>query len=156
LYRRAWTKPLLWTVVEQDRFVQAGLQHFANEELKFTDDLSSVSTSQVDLFILSSVLQYLPDPESLLTKVLNEVRPPVLLIDRTPFHFKKGHRLTRQVVPEHIYKASYPCWFFDPERFDSLIAPTYEKVLELESKGDTCGDFPAIFKGQLWVRKGPK
>lgn len=107
---------LAWAVVEQKHYVEVGRTEFSNELLSFhSQSQAAASAVHPNLLLLSSVLSYLPDPWSLLKEVLSlGIRYAVM--DRTPFLFSGRDRLTVQVVPQEIYPASYPAWFFGKTR----------------------------------------
>ena len=101
---------LRWHVVEQAGFVEAGRREFSSVQLQFWHAAQEVPLDGPPCFVLlSSVLQYLPEPDQMLQSLL---RLPAshLLIDRTPMSALATHRLCVQHVPRSIYEASYPCW----------------------------------------------
>lgn len=124
-----------WSVVEQSHFVECGKNEFQNENLKFyTNTEECLTNEKVDVIFLSSVLQYLEKPESMLIE-LSKTKADYILIDRTPFIEDLNNRLTVQYVPESIYKASYPAWFFSTNKFDELISKIGYRLIE-EFDGD--------------------
>jgi putative methyltransferase (TIGR04325 family) len=58
-----------------------------------------------------------------------------ILIDRTAFTDGKT-KLKVQRVPDTIYKASYPHWFFNELEFLSRFALHYDIIADFESKAD--------------------
>lgn len=74
-----------WTVIEQPSFVKAGkeLAHSYEMPIEFCSTLTEISW-QVDIIIISSVLQYLPEPYLILDQIL-ELNPQFIIIDRTAF-----------------------------------------------------------------------
>ena len=100
-----------WGVVEQPGFVVAG-KALGQESVEFfpsvPECLSHVSPNVV---LLSSVLQYLSDPE----RILNELKATpadTILVDRTPMSDFGTNIACVQVVPKHIYPGNYPAWIF--------------------------------------------
>jgi putative methyltransferase (TIGR04325 family) len=61
-----------------------------------------------DVVLLSSVLQYFPDPVKLLQEIVTR-GPRFILIDRTPLLEAEPECITVQTVPPSIYRASYAC-----------------------------------------------
>ena len=51
-----------------------------------------------------------------------------IVIDRTAFIENDKSRITVQVVPESIYKASYPAWFFNEKDFLNAFENKYEVI----------------------------
>jgi len=140
-----------WSVVEQKHFAETGRRHFEDEHLRFYDDLDDcISNENPDAILLSSVLQYLPDPgvfiDSLVQKGLEFV-----LIDRTPFLLEGKDRLTVQTVPSWIYPASYPAWIMNFGTFQDRFAGSYDLIADFQSP-DTA-NIDAEFKGLIYRKK---
>jgi len=74
-----------YIVVEQSNFVEAGreLAHKYGLQIQFIDNLCCL-TDKPDVFILSSVLPYIPGAEQVLQEVA-KLLPRVIIIDRTAF-----------------------------------------------------------------------
>jgi putative methyltransferase (TIGR04325 family) len=121
-----------WCIVEQPEFVTAGTLEFSNSRLHFYDSVSSCLLShKIDVVVLSSVLQYLESPYDFLTEI-KTLNFRYLIIDRTPF-IKGKDRITIQKVNPKIYKASYPCWFFNEENFLSVLLSDFELIVEFDA-----------------------
>jgi len=104
-----------WGIVEQPNFVHAG-KALVQESVEFFDSVESCNASLTpNVILLSSVLQYLPEPEQILKHLLGTTANTVI-IDRTPISEASanvgGKTACLQVVPAHIYSASYPAWVF--------------------------------------------
>lgn len=111
---------LTWGVVEQKDFIREG-GRFANSELGFYAGIDDfLAGGRPNLILLSSVLQYLPEPFAILDS-LSASGADFLLIDRTPVSALTRDVATVQRVPEEIYKASYSAWILSESRLlDSL------------------------------------
>lgn len=143
-----------WSVVEQPAHVACGEAEFASDELKFFATAAEcVRASQPNVLLLSSVVQYLREPYRTLDE-LCQLGLAHLIVDRTAFLPRARDRLTVQTVPECIYPASYPAWFFNEERFVQRLRDNGYRVL---------ADFPgadrvllegsdSYFKGFICVR----
>lgn len=119
---------LKWAIVEQPSHVEAGINEFANKDLSFHPTIEDACKRQeIDVLILSGVLQYLPDPLLFLDSVL-ERRFRSIIVDRTPFMLAGRARLTVQHVPKWIYPASYPAWFFSDSEVLNKFSKQYEEV----------------------------
>lgn len=126
-------KVLQWSVVEQANFVRCGKHYFTDNRLAFFDTIADcLATTRPNAALLSSVLQYLPEPYAVLDELMQH-RLPVLVVDRTPYSDKDDDFITVQHVPRKIYPASYPCWILNRSRFHSYVAPYYEVLAEFES-----------------------
>lgn len=133
-----------WCIVEQPSFVETGLKDFATDRLHFFFNIEEcIATYNIDVVLLSSVIQYLEKPFDFLQNLFT-LKVDFIIIDRTPF-IKGSDRITVQKVNPLIYKASYPCWFFNKERFVSFIGEKYSILNEFESvdkaniKSEFCG-----------------
>ncbi len=118
-----------WNVVEQKHFVDIGKKEFEDDRLKFFYDVDAcLKEENPNLLLLSSVLQYIEEPYTLLDDILkNDFE--YILIDRTPFS-KKDEKITLQIVPPSIYEASYPCRFFNETIFIEYFKNKNYRVLE--------------------------
>ncbi len=122
-----------WGVVEQSDFVREGAR-FASSELNFHSSLEDfLLAGEPDLILLSSVLQYLPEPLVILDS-LSRTSASFLLIDRTPVSALPRAIATVQQVPAEIYKASYPAW----------ILSESELLASLGAHWTLLEDFPGI------------
>ena len=126
-----------WNIVEQEHFVNAGRTYLQNENLRFFHSIDScMESSTPNSIIFSSVLQYLEKPYDLLAGVIT-MGFDFILLDRTPIIEGSGDLLTVQVVPDTIYSASYPCWFFNMHKLCSLLDARYDRIAEFDSIGGT-------------------
>lgn len=147
---------LIWAVVEQPAFVEAGTREFATETLQFRDDLqSALSEFDPQVVLVRGSLQYLSKPVGTLNQ-LSASGADHLIIDRTPFHQGKGDVLTVQTVPPSIYPAKYPAWIFSLDGFmDTLynqwdLFATFEVV---EKDMVTTGGMPFFWRGFYFRKK---
>ena len=142
-----------WHVVEQPHYVVSGRRHFEDARLNFhTSMASALKCVEPDVILMSSVLQYLEDPYTLLREV-SESRAPYLVIDRHPCS-GQADIITVQVVPKSIYPASYPCWVFDCGRMDEFLGHSFDRLCAWEaSDPEIHGQgFRARFVGGTWRR----
>jgi len=141
-----------WCIVEQPHFVEEGLRSFADEHLHFFYNIQEcLKKSPIHVVVFSSVLQYLKEPYKILDEVF-ENSIEYIIIDRTPFIRKGNDRITVQKVPEWIYKARYPCWFFNKSKFLDFIGSSYEIILEFDAIDKA--NIASEFKGFL-LKKSP-
>jgi putative methyltransferase (TIGR04325 family) len=139
-----------WCIVEQSEFVRAGREYFEDQRLHFFYSLEECQKAyHIDVMLLSSVLQYLEEPYKLLEKIIKQ-KPEYLIIDRTPF-VKRNDRITVQKVNPKIYKGSYPCWFFNEEKFKSVFSSHYKLILDFDALDKA--NITSEFKGFLFTRK---
>jgi putative methyltransferase (TIGR04325 family) len=142
-----------WGVVEQPTFVSAG-RAYEDERLRFfetIDECCGAITPTVAL--LSSVLQYLPDPHAVIRAVLAS-GVDTIIIDRTPMTTLASDVPIVQHVPAQIYAASYPAWLLS---HDLLLADTVGWTLVsefpgIEPAGRTSGGRDFSWQGMLLTR----
>jgi len=142
---------VLWGVVEQKHFVDIGKKEFEDDRLKFFYSVDEcVEKEKSNVLVLSSVLQYIEKPYELLDDILkNDFE--YILIDRTPFS-KIGEKITLQIVPPTIYEASYPCRFFEQDKFINYFTKNgYEQFEEFDSLDGENNDY--VFKGMILEKK---
>jgi putative methyltransferase (TIGR04325 family) len=121
-----------WFIVEQPEFVKNGLQNFSTDRLSFFYTIDDcLKNHNIDIILLSSVLQYLSEPYNLLENIISK-NIKYIIVDRTPF-IEGNDRITIQKVPKTIYEASYPCWFFNKAKFVSYLSQKYELILEFDA-----------------------
>ena len=122
--------PLRWAVVEQAALAEAGQREFATEELRFYSSIAEACDAGMpDVLLLASVLCYLPAPFAVLRELL-QTAPARVVVERTGMTEQGRSRLTLQRVPRTIYRASYPCWFFNRDEFLAAFAGRYRLVHE--------------------------
>jgi putative methyltransferase (TIGR04325 family) len=124
-----------WQIVEQPAYVAAGRATFADERLRFFEDLdAALAESRPDAVLMSSVLPYVPDPHELLDAVAR-AEVPTVIIDRTPVWSNEPDRLTVQSVPPAIYgfPASYPAWILNREGVLKHLLGDYRLLVEFEA-----------------------
>lgn len=106
-----------WNIVEQAHYIDCGRLFFEDEVLKFHYSIEDcLAHGPVDLAILSSVVQFLPEPHAFLEK-LAAYGFRHIIFDRTFFVNGDCDRITVQNVWPSVYEASYPSWFFNEEGF---------------------------------------
>lgn len=145
---------LEWMVIEQPAHVACGQQHFASEELLFYPTVQeAVGRHRTNTLLLSSVLQYLPDPYPMLRDLLQHGLECVI-IDRTAFLTADRDRLTVQQVPDSIYPASYPAWFFSETRLTRTVTEAGYRLVADFAGADQVSpdDEAAYFKGFIFEK----
>lgn len=127
-----------WNVVEQAHYVSCGKQFFEDGKLRFVESIDKcVSEMNIDLILLSGVIQYLENPHLFLDS-LTSFGFRYIIFDRTAFIHEDSDRLTVQKVWPSVYEASYPSWFFNEESFLS----------HFEGKYDVKAEFATYVKGE--------
>ena len=138
-----------WGIVEQSDFVELGKNDFTTERLQFFYSVDEcLSSYKPHAVLLSGVLQYLEDPFKFIDELVSK-DIEFIIIDRTCF-VKGNERITIQKVHPAIYKATYPCWFFNKDRFINYLSGSYELLLEFDALDKA--NFPSEFKGFIFKR----
>ena len=148
---------LRWHVIEQAHFVEIGRSEFGTEQLLFWPSVHDLPPLPGPSFLLiSSVLQYLEEPEAILAVLLG-LNASHLIIDRTPMSADSVSRLCIQHVPPSIYQARYPCWVLSRPRLRSVLATSGWQVtaelLNTEGTYSTPSGFGFEFRGLLAERR---
>jgi len=139
-----------WNIVEQSGFVTIGNESFANKQLHFYHSIDEcIQNQKIDAIILSGVLQYIEQPYELLEYIFSK-KFNYILFDRTPY-ISGNDRITIQKVHPTIYKASYPCWFFNEQKFKDFFNSEYQLVTEFNALDQA--NIPSKFKGFIFKRK---
>jgi putative methyltransferase (TIGR04325 family) len=147
---------LEWLVVEQAAHIACGRKNFESDQLRFYNTMEEcLAAHRPNALLLSSVLQYLPDPYEVLQKLLSH-RICHVIIDRTAFLASDRERLTVQRVPDSIYPASYPAWFFSETKFTTVIESAgYNLAADFPGADDISPEGEkAYFKGFIYERRG--
>lgn len=111
-----------WAIVEQKHFVDCGNEYFNSDILSFHNSIDQIpNIKSFNVLLLSGVLQYLEFPRDAISDFL-KYEFDYIIIDRTSFSSHEFEDvLTIQNVPEEIYKATYPCWFFGKNYLDAIL-----------------------------------
>ena len=127
-------KELHWNIVEQKSFVECGKKNLEDEQLKFYDDIDSCCAKQSpDIIVFSGVLQYLEEPYRMIDEIF-KYQFEYILIDRTLFFSDSTpDRITVQNVPPSHYKASFPAWFFNMDKFLKYFDRKYEMIEDFDA-----------------------
>jgi putative methyltransferase (TIGR04325 family) len=144
-----------WSIVEQKKYVDVGREHVATDQLKFYYSIDEcMCESTPNTILLSSVLQYVSDTESLLARI-NKIHASTLIVDRTPFHCGDDDKFCVQIVPDIIYRASYPMRILSEKRFLNALDQwqLVSRNVSQEGMVKTRSGFMMTFKAYLFIRK---
>lgn len=122
-----------WSVVEQPHFVECGKTFIEDNELKFYHTIDDcLQSRKPNVLLLSGVLQCVKNPYQWIDTFL-QYNIPYIIIDRTAFTNGLEDILTVQHVPQSIYRASYPAWFFNPKKLMDKFKASYEVIASFDS-----------------------
>jgi len=141
-----------WNVLEQAHYVQAGQEYIQDDCLRFYPTIDAcLAENRINVVLLSSVLQYLPAPYSVLEELL-AVRANTVILDRTSFLVSGNDEIIRlQHVPETIYKATYPCRLLDEKKMSQFILDRGYKLMEVFGSIDKF-DPDAFWRGHIYQK----
>ena len=145
-------KELNWCIVEQAHFVECGKKNFEDDHLKFFNTIEEcLEQHKPNVLLLSSVLQYLEKPHEWIEKFIN-FGIHYIIFDRTSFVESEKDILTVQKVPESIYTASYPCWFFNKAMLMRKLQTKYIVQISFDAL-DKSNLVNSYFEGFILKRK---
>ncbi|TAF33292.1 MAG: methyltransferase, TIGR04325 family [Cytophagales bacterium] len=151
--------PLLWTVVEQPHFVEAGKKYLSELPIFFEESILSAKNRQpmANVLFLSGVLPYLPEPLKWLEETLKNFDFQFVIIDRTLFSANNQPYFCVQHVPEHIYPSSYPCSVLSKSALYAVLSSHYRLLTSIKSTVDypeqLSNGIMANYEGGFWVKK---
>lgn len=144
-------KELHWCIVEQTHFVDCGKEYVEDEHIEFFDTIEKCMTKyKPNVILLSSVLQYLEKPYDWIEKFVS-LNIPYIILDRTSFIASPKDRITVQNVPQSIYLASYPCWFFNEKKLMHAFRKNYKIIVSFDAL-DASNVPHSYFKGFILKR----
>ncbi len=116
-----------WAVVEIPEVARAARAVVNDPDVRFFESIQEAidAFGPPDIVVAAGVLPYVPDPIHLLDEFA-ALRAPWTLIERVAMlRGVPRHRLTRQAVPEIIYRMESPFWFFAHEILNREIASRF-------------------------------
>lgn len=119
-------KNIEYVVAEQDNFADYGHQNLENEVLKFirsTDHWEK--QKRFDIVLLSGSLQCIEQYEEIISKI-NRAKPRYVIIDRIMVSSRM--RICREIVPEWIYRSSYPIRVFSEKQIENFFKSNYVMI----------------------------
>lgn len=108
---------LAYNIVAQDIFVEYGRKHIP--QISFYNSIAEVPLP-LDMIIISASVNYTDSPYSYLESLLS-LNVPYFIVDRTMFNLEEKDRIVLENVPENIYRAIYPCWLLNQQKFLDLF-----------------------------------
>jgi len=129
---------ITWNIIEQSHFYKVGKKKFETNVLRFFESINEYrkENTSTKILLLSGVLQYLDNPYQILNQLL-ELNPEYIIVDLTVLTNKLHEQdiLTIQYINKQYYgkKISYPCWFFNRNRFLNFVIDRYEVIIDQEA-----------------------
>jgi putative methyltransferase (TIGR04325 family) len=145
-----------WNVIEQIHYVAAGKTYVEDNQLKFYCDINECNLqNNINVILLSSVLQYINTPFDIIRQLL-ACNASYLIIDRTSFSIKQNDQIVIQKVSPTIYSADYPMWIFSESHFNNYITKHWEPIASFvspEGTKKTKSGIEITFKGFIFESK---
>ena len=143
-----------WNVVEQRHYLAAGRQYIQDEQLRFYNIIQECAEyNRPNVILLSAVVQYLPNPITILGELLS-LNADVVVLDKTIVNHTNYDKIFVQHVSDSICSASYPCWSFSKPGLLEKLGRHYKLLTYFPSI-----NFPALssitseFKGFIFTRE---
>jgi len=111
-------KKIKWSIIEQKAFVKIGKKEFKDKSLNFYYNLEEALEQKnelIDVFLLSSSLQYINDYKNLINKI-KKLNIEYLIILKTPMNLSYKNKIFVEKVPKEIYGTSYSSWIFSKKK----------------------------------------
>ena len=109
-----------WAIVEQEKIVKYTERFKLEDNLSFHLSIKHYMTKQTpDVVLFSSVIQYLEHPYKVINYLFKNKIKNIFFL-KTPFINNK-ELIKVQIVPKHIYDASYPIRIFNESDFLKLF-----------------------------------
>lgn len=146
-------KEVEWNIVEQKHFVECGKNHFEDGILKFYESIEDCLGKQKqapNTILLSGVIQYIEKPYELIDYMINK-KFKYLIFDRTTFNRRNNDKLVVQRINPAIFKASYPCWFLNKNRFLQMFENKYILISEFKSFENSEDRNSPLFHGFIYI-----
>jgi putative methyltransferase (TIGR04325 family) len=143
-----------WNIVEQQKFVECGRKYFEDDILKFYYSIDEcIKEKQIDIIILSSVLQYMEKPYEIMMEIIKH-GIKCIIVDLTGFMDKE--RIMIQKIPPSIYEACYPVWILEENKLlkcfenDYKLIETYDSFIGKELYLNDGSKFS--YKGFIFIK----
>jgi putative methyltransferase (TIGR04325 family) len=144
---------VIWSVVEQPHYVEAGRTHIQDRHLRFYNSPAEcVARQQPNVVLMSGVLQCIAEPRSVLDDLLR-LECDTVILDRTAYvAHGSQERIRIQRVPKYIYDASYPCRFLVEDVIvDHVSAAGYALVERFDALDRL--DPSAVWRGHIFSKR---
>jgi putative methyltransferase (TIGR04325 family) len=140
-----------WNVIEQLHYVQAGQEKIQDDRLRFYPTIDAcLAEGSPSVALLSSVLEYLPDPILILNKIF-DAGVDVLIINRTLFSLNGSEKIVIQNVSSEIFDASIPCRMLSEELIVNICKRNKMNLMaSFPSIGDKTQNYQ--YRGLIFIR----
>jgi putative methyltransferase (TIGR04325 family) len=141
-----------WSVIEQDHYVLAGLKYVQDKTLKFYSSINlCLAENKPNVALLSSVLEYLPDPITCLESVA-KLGADIVIVDRTLISTSQTEIITTQKVNPKIFSATLPCRIIaSGVLINTMKKLNYDLLVQYPSLGGIGNKFS--YQGFIFIRK---
>jgi len=142
-----------WNVIEQAHYVKAGQLHIQDQQLRFYETIDKcLVENKPNIILLSGVLQYLPEPKTIIESLLN-IGADAIIIDLTIVNNSASDRIYIQNVPKSIYSASYPCRSLSEKILNDTLKDNYHLIEDFRSLSfSALAQIDSVYKGYIYRR----
>lgn len=140
-----------WCVVEQPQFVRKGREEFGDGVLSFADSIEEACAAVApNVIVFSGVLQYLPDPWSVLRQA-DESGVHSIIIDRVSVIQGAHDVISVQKIPKRISASSYPIRLFTRDSLLNPLEKRYAVLAEFDAVDGILGGLlrPVAYRGYI-------
>jgi putative methyltransferase (TIGR04325 family) len=117
-----------WSIVEQNKIVKYAKKFNLENNLSFYSSINNYMIKyNPDVVLFSSVIHYLKYPNKIINYFIKKKIKNILFL-KTPFSTSE-ELIKVQIVPKHIYDASYPIRIFNEHSFLKLFRDNNYKVV---------------------------
>lgn len=119
---------LEYVIAEQNHFADYGHKNLEDGRLSFIkseDIFKEENNDNFDIVLMAASLQYIPEYQEIISKII-KINPRYIIFDRLLIGDKM--RISKETVPEEIYKSSYPVIIFTESQIRNYFEPDYELI----------------------------
>jgi putative methyltransferase (TIGR04325 family) len=145
--------PLRWAIVETKQLVERAVP-LATDELRFFPDIKSATSwlGATDLVFSSGVVQYLPDTEDAITRLV-EIGAPVMVWNRMAFCEAERHTEDQKSLLSENGPGPLPPGFVDREVFFSVTRIPKSEFMKRHTTHDLIWHFNSDYPGFIFVKR---
>ena len=144
----ATDKKLNYEILENEKITEVGKESI--EKINFINSPAEISSGHFDIFHCNSSIQYVQNPSSVISSVIEKISPNFISFEDLP-----TVEVDSFVTAQNYYNSTIPCWFFNKFAFVKLIekmnykliyeSKNFAKILDSEI-GKLMNNFPEKYR----------
>ena len=134
--------------------VEIGKREFENDQLRFHSSIEEINTVEPFIILFGGVLQYVPDPYTVIENALR-YKPDAVALDRTPMlpSGEKGEIFHVQTAQTELGGSIHPLRIMNKDRLCQLFLDAGYTMIGSYDYGKFPRDYsPGSYLAQLWKR----